>query len=307
MVEFFRRELDVPHRIPGVYLGPCPAGAPANLTDALAKLGAGSSLIGVLGDDEFGELLLSRLREDGVDVRHIRVTQGYTTGISFVTYYTSGVRKFIFHLRHSAAGQLSPEDIEEEFIADSELLHIMGSSLAISESSQRACYKAVDIAKDSNLMITFDPNLRPELIDAETIRKVCEPILKVSRVVLLSKNEAAILTGTQDPVRAGERLIEMGPEMAVLKMGDKGAVAVTEEETFFEPPFEVSEVDPTGAGDVYDAAFLYGLTNKWSLSKTMEFASATGAIKVTKLGAMSGPSSIDEVEDFIRKANKKTI
>jgi len=307
LVEIMRKDRDVPHNIPGIYLGPYPSGAPAIFIDAMAKFGVSSGIIGVVGEDDFGELLLDCLRKDGVDVSHIRVARGYTTGTTFVMYYSSGERKFIFHLRHSAAGQLSPEDVEEEYVAKSRFLHIMGSSLAVSESSKNACYKAAEIAKNSNVTITFDPNLRPELLDIETIREICEPIIKLCKVILPSRGEAIALSGIKDPIEAGKKLIHMGPEIVIIKMGDKGAVAITEEEVFFEPPFEVHEVDPTGAGDVYDAAFLYGLLKNWPLSKTLEFASASGAIKVTKFGPMNGPSSIKEVEEFIKRSRKKAL
>ena len=305
LVEIMRKERDVPHNVPGVYLGPYPSGAPAIFIDAGANLGASTGFIGVIGNDEFGELLLSRLRKDGVDTRHIRVSEEHTTGTAFVMYHSTGQRKFIFHLRHSAAGQLSPKDIDEDYMANSKLLHVMGSALSVSESSREACYKAAETAKRSGLTITFDPNLRPELLDVETIRRICEPLIKASRIIVPSRSEAAALTGIRDPVEAGRKLLEMGPEIAVIKMGDEGAVAVTGDDTLFEPAFEVKEIDPTGAGDVYDAAFAYGLLEDWPLNQIMEFAGAAGAIKVTRFGPMSCPSSTDEVEEFIRKAKKK--
>jgi len=307
LVEIMRKDLDVPHNVPGVYVGPYPSGAPAIFIDAAANLGARSGFTGVIGEDEFGELLLDRLRKDGVDTGHVRVAKGYTTGTAFVMYYSSGARKFIFHLRHSAAGQLSPEDVEREYVSGCRVLHVMGSSLAVSGSSKRACYKAAEIAQDLDITVTFDPNLRPELLSVEMIRKMCEPTLKVSRAVFPSKEEATALTGISNPVEAGKKLLRMGPEIAVIKMGAGGALAVTREETLFEPAFKVSETDPTGAGDVYDAAFVYGLLKKWPLSKTMEFAGAAGAIKVTKFGPMSGPSSLKEVEKFARRIPKKAV
>jgi sugar/nucleoside kinase (ribokinase family) len=305
LVEIMRRDLDVPHNVSGVYVGSYPSGAPAIFIDAAAKLGATSGFIGVVGEDEFGELLLNRLKEDGVDTSPIRVAEGYTTGTAFNMYYSSGARRFVFHLRHSAAGQLSREDIDPEYVSSFKFLHVMGSALAVSESSKRACYRAAELARESGVTVTFDPNLRPELLEAATIREICEPVLQVSRVVLPSRDEARTLTGIDDPVRAGRRLLEMGPEMAVIKMGASGALAVKETETVYEPAFKVTETDPTGAGDVYDAAFVYGMLRDWSLEKTMEFASAVGAIKVTKMGPMSGPSSLKEVEEFISNVPKK--
>ncbi len=305
LVEIMRKDLDVPHNVPGVYLGPYPSGAPAIFIDAAAKLGATSGFIGVVGEDEFGELLLNRLGEDGVDTRHIRVARGYTTGTAFNMYYSSGARSFVFHLRHSAAGQLSPNDIDEEYISGSKFLHIMGSALAVSESSKEACYRAAESARESGVTVTFDPNLRPELLDVDTIREICQPVLEASRVVLPSRDEAKALTGIDDPIDAAKRFLKMGAEIAVIKMGARGALAVTQTQTIFEPAFKVSEIDPTGAGDAYDAAFVYGMLKDWSLGKTMEFASAVGALKVTRTGPMSGPSSLKEVEEFIKKASKK--
>ena len=305
LVEIMRKDRDVPHNVPGVYLGPYPSGAPAIFIDAAANLGLKTGFIGVVGEDEFGELLLERLRRDGVDVSRIRVLRGYTTGTTFVMYYSSGDRRFIFHLRHSAAGQLSPEDVDEDYIAESGLLHIMGSSLAVSESSRRACMKALRAAEKSDVTITFDPNLRAELLDVEVIRRICQPVIGSCKVILPSRDEAKALTGIDDPIEAGRRLISMGPEMAIIKMGSEGAVAVTREETIYEPAYIVSEVDPTGAGDVYDAAFIYGLLKDWSLERTLEFAGAAGAIKVTKFGPMSCPSSTREIEEFIRRGVKR--
>jgi hypothetical protein len=153
--------------------------------------------------------------------------------------------------------------------------------------------------------VTFDPNLRPELLDVETIRRICKPVLSVSQIVFPSRDEAAALTGKKDPIKAAHELQKMGPQTVVIKMGATGALAVTKKETIFEPAFQVKEVDPTGAGDVYDAAFLYGTLRKLPLEKTLEFAGAAGAIKVTRFGPMGGPSSLQEVEDFIQKTLKK--
>jgi len=305
LVEIMRKDLDVPHNVPGVYLGPYPSGAPAIFIDAAANLHLNVGFIGVVGRDEFGDLLIDRLKSDGVDIRHVRISEGYTTGTTFVMYYSSGTRKFIFHLRHSAAGQLSPENVKEDYIKNFRAIHIMGSSLAVSESSLKACYKAAKIAKESDAIVSFDPNLRPELLDIEIIREICRPIIELSQLILPSSEEAKTLTGVSDPIRAGKKLVDMGPEIAVIKMGAEGAFAVTREGKFFEPSFDVVEVDPTGAGDVYDAAFIYGFLKDWPLSRIMEFASATGAIKVTKFGPMNGPKSLKEVEDFIKNTGKK--
>jgi len=306
LVEFMRSRRDAPHYIVGEYIGPYPSGAPAIFIDACARLGLKSGFIGVVGDDDFGKLLIERLREDGVDTTCLRVKRGYTTGTAFVMYYSSGLRRFIFHLRHAAAGQLSPEDLDPSYLSETKAIHVMGSSLAVSESSRDACYKAVQVVKDAGGIVSFDPNLRPELLDTGAIKDLCEPMLRASDVVMPSLSEAEMLAGVKDPIEAARWLLKFGPKTVAIKLGDRGSIAVTKDEVFWEPAFEVDELDPTGAGDVYDAAFIFGLLNNWPLKRIVRFANAAGAIKVTRLGPMEGPSSQLEVEDFMAKARRKT-
>jgi len=298
LVEIMRTRKDIPHTQIGEYSGPYPSGAPAIFIDAVARLGVKCGFIGVVGDDDFGRLLIDRLKNDGVETGYIKVRSGFTTGTTFVMYYSSGSRKFIFHLRHAAAGQLSPADLDPSYISKAKIVHVMGSSLAVSESSRDACYEAVRIVKKAGGIVTFDPNLRAELLNVEEIRKLCAPIMRVCDAVLPSGTEAEALTGLKDPVESAKALLNVGPKIAVIKLGDKGAIVATRDEIIREPAFDVVELDPTGAGDVYDGAFVVGMLEGWPLKKTAKFASAAGAIKVTKFGPMEGPESQKEVEEF---------
>jgi len=305
LVEIMRKRRDVPHNVLGEYLGPFPSGAPAIFVDSVARLGESAGFIGVVGDDDFGRMLIERLRNDGVDTKYIKVLPGYTTGTAFVMYYSTGERKFIFHLRHAAAGQLCPDDVDPNYIRKAKVLHIMGSALAVSESSREAVYKAVEIAHESGVTITFDPNLRPELLSVEYIREICKPVLDRCKVVLPSGAEATVLTGVKGPVEAGKKLIERGIEIVAIKLGDKGSIAITKDEVIKAPAYEVQEVDPTGAGDVYDGAFIVGMLKGWDLEKILNFANAAGAIKVTRFGPMEGPLDFNEVIEFMKKTRKR--
>ncbi|MCD6508856.1 MAG: sugar kinase [Thermoprotei archaeon] len=305
LVEVMRKKRDVPHYVPDEYLGPYPSGAPAIFIDAVARLGASAGFIGVVGDDDFGKMLIDRLKSDGVDIRYLRVLPGYTTGTAFVMYYSSGERKFVFHLRHSAAGQLSPEDVRPEYVGAAKFVHVMGSALSVSESSREACYKAAREAKKRGVKVTFDPNLRPELLDVDTIRRICAPMLALSDIVMPSEAEAQALTGKEDPLEAGRELLRHGAEIVVIKMGEKGSMLITKEGVLREPAYDVEEVDPTGAGDVFDGAFVVGLLRGWELRRCLEFANAAGAIKVMNFGPMEGPRSMNEVLQFMKRAKKR--
>ncbi len=302
LVEIMRKERDVPHTVVGDYLGPYPSGAPAIFIDTIARLGLGAGFIGVVGDDDFGKVLIDRLRGDGVDVSHIRIAKGYTTGIAFVMYYSTGERRFVFHLRYSATGLLSPDDVDPNYISRARALHIMGSSLSINDSVYSACLKALDIAMKNNLLITFDPNVRPELIDIERYREMVKPFIKASKIIMTSVNELGAMMEIidRDPIKTSKKLLDIGPSIIAIKMGSKGSIIMSRDMKIEIPAYRVEEVDPTGAGDVYDAAFVYGILNNWDIERIGRFANAAGAIKVTRRGPMEGPRNIDEVLEFMR-------
>ena len=166
LVEIMRTEVDIPHgKIGSFYKGPFPSGAPAIFIDSAARMGKPFDItvgfIGVVGDDEFGSCIKEKLKEDGVDVSQIQVSKGKHTGVAFNQYNSDGTRKFIFAA--GAAGETSPQDVKEEYFENIKNLHIMGSALSISKKSREACYKAINIAKkkNPNVLISFDPNLRP--------------------------------------------------------------------------------------------------------------------------------------------------
>jgi sugar/nucleoside kinase (ribokinase family) len=198
LVEIMRDKIDSPLGQPGVFLGPYPSGAPAIFLDAAARLGNSTGYIGVVGDDDFGHGIISRLLEDHIDTSCIRVAKNLTTGIAFVGYHLDGSRSFIFHLAQSAAAELCPADIAPNFFVNVKFVHITGSALSFSETSREACYKAVHLCKQQGGRVSFDPNLRLELSGVDRIRDLCEPILQACDVLLPSGSEASMLTGEPD-------------------------------------------------------------------------------------------------------------
>jgi len=305
LVEVMRKEVDVPFTIPAEFLGPFPSGAPAIFVDQAARLGAKAAIVGTVGDDDFGRVLLDRLRSDGVDIRGVRVLKGYTTGVAFVTYFRDGSRKFIFHLPHSAAAQISWEQVDEGMLRGLKFFHVMGSALSMSESCREACYRAVEIVKSSGGRVSLDPNLRPELLSVGEIRRILRPVLDACDLLLPSSEELELATG-KGVEEAAKELTEAGKVVA-LKLGRRGSVVFAPGGVRIEaPPFPVEEllgvVDPTGAGDCYDAAFVVGLIRGWPLETVAKFANAVGALSTCKRGPMEGAMRLEEVCKFMRKA-----
>ncbi|MEM4879662.1 MAG: sugar kinase [Desulfurococcaceae archaeon] len=308
LVEIMRHKKDIMHNVPEIYLGPYPSGAPAITIDCCARLGLKCGFIGVVGADDFGLMLIERLRSDGVDVSRIRIDEKSVTGIAFVAYKSDGSRRFVFNLKQSASANLSPEDVDPEYISKAKVLHISGSTMYIGKEPREACLKAIEIARSSGLIISLDPNIRIELSSIEHIRETFNTIIKNIDIILVGEDELTALTGERETKEAVNKIIGKGPKIVAVKMGKKGSVVFLENgETYKAKAFEVEEVDPTGAGDVFNAAFIYGYLKKWNPEKILLFANAAGAIKVTKQGPMEGPLSINEVVEFLRKHGINSI
>ena len=213
-------------------------------------------------------------------------------------YRSDGGRHFLFHMQDAAAGQLGPQHLDRNVVDQAEWLHICGSTLAASDASRTACYQAVEWVKAAGGRVSLDPNLRPELMGVDHIRRICQPVLDAADLVLPSGEEASVLTGLCDPEEAAMALTGEG-RIVALKRGARGSVVFTSLERLAVPAFPVEEVDPTGAGDCYGAAFLVGLLENWPLTQVARFANAVGALATTRLGPMEGAPTRDEVEAFI--------
>jgi len=301
LVEIMRKELDKPLYDPADFVGPFPSGAPAIFIDAIARLGHSAGFVGTIGNDDFGKCILDRFKRDGVDSKYVKVLNNHTTAVAFVMYSSDGSRKFLYHIPYAAAGQLSPEDVDPDYFRSAKFLHLMGSSLSVNESSREACYKAIRLIKEGGGKVTFDPNLRPELLSIEKIREICQPVLQVCDVVMPSGDEARMLAGIEGSADdACRELLQLGPDIVALKQGEKGSVIYTKDDKLVVPSFKVQEIDPTGAGDCFGAGFIYGLLEGWVLEKTARFANAVGAMATTKKGPMEGAPTLEQVLEFMK-------
>lgn len=284
---------------PGEWLGPYPSGAPAIFIDQAARLGADCGIIAKVGDDDFGRLNLDRLRSDGVDLSQAAIVPGATTGTAFVSYRPNGDRDFIFHFAHSAAGLLAPEDVSEDYVRQADYLHVMGCSLSASDSMRLAVMSAVDIVKANGGKVSFDPNLRPELRQVDGIRDVFQRILEASDIIMSGEEELLQLTGGNTTEEAVASVQSMGASIVALKRGSNGSTVYAPQGICHIPPFEVEEIDATGAGDCYDGAFIAQLAAGSHPFEAARLAAAAGAYSVTRQGPMEGAATRSELTQLL--------
>ncbi len=184
LVEFLAKETHQNLSEPGEFIGPFPSGAPAIYADQVAKLGFSSMLFSCVGSDPFGALCLSRLRRDGVNTHNVAVIASAMTGSAFVSYQTQTQRDFIFNMTQSANAYLSAESIDENQLSRCQHLHIMGSSL-FSFHTIDAIYKAIHHIKQNNGTVSFDPNIRKEMLKIPEMSQAFDFIMEYTDIFLL--------------------------------------------------------------------------------------------------------------------------
>ena len=271
-------------------------------TDTVARLGHSAGIIGGVAEDDFGRCLLDRLHSDGVDLRFVEVMPNRATAVAFVTYFQDGSRKFIYHIDGTPAAAVRfPKAAAGDTTA---YFHVMGCSLMINDAFRAEIFKAVETFHDLGARISFDPNIRPELLGGRDLMDVVGPVLERSSVLLPGEAELRLLGGDQDLVKSVEVLF-VNPvlDTIVLKRGKRGASIFTREVVLEIPAFQVKEVDPTGAGDCFDAAFLCGLLERKSLEECGKMASAAGALNAAAFGPMEGKISPKDVQELMLESS----
>jgi sugar/nucleoside kinase (ribokinase family) len=179
-----------------------------------------------------------------------------------------------------------------------------GSAVSINQDWKETIYLAIETAKKNGVKISFDPNIRPEILGVEKVRALCQPIIENASIVFPSGEEATMLTGKKNPEEAVFELLEKGTDIVVLKKGSLGSTVYSRGTKYDVPAFEVEEIDPTGAGDCFDAGFLVSLIQKRSLKESARYANAVGALAVTRKGPMEGAPFPEEVDKLITLSKK---
>ncbi|HHU17410.1 MAG TPA: sugar kinase [Clostridiales bacterium] len=302
IVEIMRPREDMPLDAADVFLGPYPSGAPAIFADTVAKMGKKSGIIGGVGKDDFGKCLLERLQEHGVDCRFVNQMEGCSTGVAFVTYFSNGDRKFIFHIGNTPAAKVESPDISG--IEAPSFFHLMGCSLTAKESFYKEIIKTLYKFIDKGAKISFDPNIRPELIGKRSMSEFIGPVLENCSVLMPGVGELLNITQA-DSVEHGLEKLFQNPklEIVALKKGSQGCSIYTREEQFNLGVYPVTVKDTTGAGDSFDAAFLCGLIDGLPLLECAKIASAAAAINSAAFGPMEGLISPESVKEMIDMGN----
>jgi fructokinase len=281
-----------------------PGGAPANVAVAAARLGSEAAFIGSVGEDLFGNFILSALEVEGVDTSAVRRCDPPTrTSLAFVEITGDGDRSFTFYRSDPAADELlSPEDVSRDTLRGASFVNF-GSIPLIKDPARSAIHRAAELAGEIEVPVAFDVNFREHLWESvEAAQEVVEPLIERSRIVKLSDDEISPLLGTEDAAQAARMLLDRGVSLVFVSLGAEGAFYATEEFEGDVPSYPVQIVDATGAGDAFLAAALVYLSeDEWDEETIREAArrgTAAGALACTEYGAMGALPTEDELERF---------
>lgn len=249
----------------------------------LSRLGVSTSFLGSISDDPFGREILKGLKEERVDTSFLKITPGHISQFAFIAITEStGIRNIFW--RRGSAPQLEPHDVDLSLFRNARILHL--DSLMTD-----AAIEAAKQGKKMGLKV---------VLDAGTMRKGSRKLISLVDVLIAAETFTEPLLGPgatpEDSIKALEKLC--GGEIVITR-GSEGSVGSFHGETVFQKAYPVKAVDTTGAGDVYHGAYVYGLLQGWDMPECMRFASATSAIKCTKIGAMKGIPRLGKIKEFM--------
>jgi sugar/nucleoside kinase (ribokinase family) len=251
-----------------------PGGSAANTIAGINSLGGKVVFCGKVGDDKPGELYVKKMVEEGVGSNIKKDQEATGHAITFITPDTE--RTFATFL--GAAIDLKKEDINKDELANSKILHIEG--YALEGNNKESALHAIQIAKENDVKISIDLG-DPGLVERNL--EELKEIVKGSYILFANEEEAKAFTGKEGE----EALNELSKycEIAIVKFGPEGSSIKQGDNTYKVKGVKVDAVDTTGAGDIYAACILYGITNNLNLDKSGELASFTAAKVVEQLGA----------------------
>jgi 2-dehydro-3-deoxygluconokinase len=235
-------------------------GSESNVAIALRRLGTDVTWVGRVGDDSLGDLVLREIGAEGVTVVGVRDPDA-PTALMIKERRTSRETRIAYYRRGNAGSRLGIADIDPELIRAASLLHLTGITPALSDSASEATFTAIRVAREAGVTVSFDLNFRGKLWSREQACQTYQRILPLVDIVFGGDDEAGIALGdaageTADPMTLAHRLVEAGAGEAIVKLGERGAVAVVGGPENEQAAVKITPVDTVGAGDGFVAGYL---------------------------------------------------
>lgn len=298
----------------GKFLG----GSPSNVAVAGARLGLRTAVVTRTGRDPFGGYLRAQLREFGVDDRWVGEVAAYPTPVTFCELYPpDDFPLYFYRLPKAPDLEIHRDELDLDAVRAARIFWVTGTGLS-AEPSRTATLAALNArtggagtdpasgAAERRPITVFDLDWRPMFWqDGEAnpdVRLLYREALALATVAVGNLEECAVATGEHEPYAAARALLDAGVDLAVVKQGPKGVLAVHRDGTVAEvPPLPVRVVNGLGAGDAFGGALCHGLLAGWETGRVMRYANAAGAIVASRLACSSAMPFPAEVEHALAR------
>ena len=279
----------------GKFLG----GSPTNVAVAAARHGLRTAVISRVGEDAFGRYVHQALQGLGVDDRFVSSVPGWPTPVTFCELFPPDEFPLYFYRYPSAPDlQIREEEIDETAVRAARVFWVTVTGLC--QEPSRAAHLSALRARNGARHTVVDLDYRPMFWDSvEEARTAIDAVLGSVTVAVGNREECETAVGESDPLRAADALLERGVELAVVKLGSRGVMARTAEETVVVPTYPVQVVNGLGAGDAFGGALCHGLLAGWPLQRVLRFANVAGAVVASRLECSSAMPYTHEVEKLM--------
>ncbi|MGK2310543.1 5-dehydro-2-deoxygluconokinase [Cutibacterium sp. V947] len=275
----------------GKFLG----GSPTNVAVAAARLRHSAAVVTAVGNDPFGRFCRREMARLGVYDDYVLVDDDLPTPVTFCEIFPPDDFPLYFYRRPTAPDlRITPDDIPEEAVQNARVLWLSVTGLC-QQTSRDAHRRALEIRGRTEHTI-LDLDYRPMFWESkEEAHEAVSEILPQVTVAVGNREECEVAVGETDPDRAARALLDAGVQLAVVKQGPKGTLAMTRDERVEVAPTPIDVTNGLGAGDSFGGSLCHGLLEGWSLTETIQAASAAGALVATRLECSTAMPSEPEL------------
>lgn len=276
-------------------------GAELNFAIGCARLGLNIKWASRLGGDEFGRVIYNFARGEGVDLSEVEFVENYPTSLNFKEIREDGSGKTFYYRYQSPILTMEPSDITEDMFEGVDLIHLTGVFLAIDPKNFAIVKRVLEIAAEKDIRISFDPNIRLKLWTLDQAKAAYMEILPSVDILLTGLDEIEMIIGDSADRALEQCAKDFNIEQLVIKDGGNGARVYQNGAWHKKEAFPVNPIDTVGAGDGFDAGYVYATLHGYSPEEALEFANGVGALVTTVSGDNEGLPYLEEVTALIRK------
>jgi 2-dehydro-3-deoxygluconokinase len=280
-------------------LGLSVAGADSNFAIAMARLGWPAIWLSAVSTDPLGDLVVEMVGGEGVDVSLVRRDPDHPTGV-FFKFREAGDTRVLYYRSDSAASHFDPDWLEPSLFENAALVHLNGVTCALSESCAASVVRALTLARQFDVSVSLDLNLRLQLWNLQRARTTLTPLLPQVDVLLGTEEELLALSGSPTLDEALTVTAAYGPRVVVAKRGSRGAAALAAGERSDHPGFVPPAIlDAVGAGDGFAAGFMAALLRGAAIEEALRHGNLVGAAAVTVADDTSGYPTEAQLESWL--------